>query len=776
MGTSALFSDEEEFTDNQLVAGTLDLTVDWEEHYSFPQVYGADDPAGDLDVRHSEPADPNQYVGLPDPARPVVWVREDDLDAFMDNTAIEAFPDEAGPSGVQDDVSQYDACDDFANAPEDLDPNESLRTANQDTVSDDGSREPLINLDDVKPGDFGELTLSFHLCDNPGHVWLQAGNVDASENGLTEPERSAENEDGDTPSTSPADVELLDAIQTVWWYDDGNNVLESEEAVIRRGTLREVLDDLTFANGHLLDATPRATSSDPTTSACCADPFEASTTHHIGMAWWLPVDVGNDVQTDSVAFDLGLYTEQARHQECQLPECRTDQSNCTFEFSRTQNSPFEQPPDYPEDEPYNSENDGFGPNAAWENGLWYESNTGLVDLDIDASDCGYINSEPCCEGQIGVTMNLQTIVKTAYTGGGFEVVPIDSVSEDQFVETKPSTGDTRHMKPGTITTSEAQNAVSLEPIEDEDVPGAEATLEFDLSCEPGTYRKRFNLISTELGDRLRNGEFDGEVVPGHDLGEGALNRRPALIDIKFVVHDCGCDVDVEDIFFINFATAPAEVEWFRALLDEGGDVAEAVDESLPKVNGKDDSLPIEPRLARDVFRLAEVDGSCRGHETRARFPPRGPRDERQEDRTWTEFIDQLRTALQGGDIGGGDGGDGTGDDGIDDPDGYLSDANEYDGTVEDRTGEDPVIVDVGAGSGFAFDPPVIRVDAGTTVRWEWTGDGGDHDVVARDGTFSSSLKSTAGETFEHTFTGSGTTLYFCTPHEGVGMKGGVDVV
>ena len=70
-GTSALFSDEEEIENNTLAAGELDLVVDWEEHYSFPQLYGFDDPTDGLNVTRSEPDSPD-YVGLPDPEDPVV--------------------------------------------------------------------------------------------------------------------------------------------------------------------------------------------------------------------------------------------------------------------------------------------------------------------------------------------------------------------------------------------------------------------------------------------------------------------------------------------------------------------------------------------------------------------------------------------------------------------------------------------------------------------------------------------------------------------------------
>ena len=106
---------------------------------------------------------------------------------------------------------------------------------------------------------------------------------------------------------------------------------------------------------------------------------------------------------------------------------------------------------------------------------------------------------------------------------------------------------------------------------------------------------------------------------------------------------------------------------------------------------------------------------------------------------------------------------------------YLSDANNYEGSVEDLTGEDSVTVEVGAGSGLAFGPAAIQVDPGTTVTWEWTGEGGGHNVVDEDGKFESEIVSEGGHTFEYTFEESGTTRYYCAPHKASGMKGAVVV-
>ena len=98
------------------------------------------------------------------------------------------------------------------------------------------------------------------------------------------------------------------------------------------------------------------------------------------------------------------------------------------------------------------------------------------------------------------------------------------------------------------------------------------------------------------------------------------------------------------------------------------------------------------------------------------------------------------------------------------------------GTVTDRTGESEVTVQVGTdgnGAGFGFGPAAVRVDPGTTVTWEWTGKGGQHNVVAEGGSFESSLQGSG--TFQHTFESAGVTRYACTPHKVMGMKGAVVV-
>lgn len=107
-------------------------------------------------------------------------------------------------------------------------------------------------------------------------------------------------------------------------------------------------------------------------------------------------------------------------------------------------------------------------------------------------------------------------------------------------------------------------------------------------------------------------------------------------------------------------------------------------------------------------------------------------------------------------------------------DGWLADANGYDGLV-DRTGRPVVTVVVGGNPDMAFDPVAVRVDAGTTVRWEWAGGGSVHNVAADDGRFESEYSSEAGATYERTFDAPGVVKYQCVPHAYAGMKGVVVV-
>jgi predicted ribosomally synthesized peptide with SipW-like signal peptide len=165
----------------------------------------------------------------------------------------------------------------------------------QELTNDPG---PIFDLPDLKPGDVGEATLSFHIYDNPGYVYLKVNQTEDADNSCTEPEANAENGDCGT------DGELPENINLDVWYDDGDNERQPNETLIFNGTAEEI-EDTNLSNGKLLDSNHDTEE---------ADPFPNSTTQYLGFAWDIPGEVGNVIQTDSTVYDINLAVEQARHQ------------------------------------------------------------------------------------------------------------------------------------------------------------------------------------------------------------------------------------------------------------------------------------------------------------------------------------------------------------------------------------------------------------------------------------------------------------------------------
>jgi halocyanin-like protein len=108
---------------------------------------------------------------------------------------------------------------------------------------------------------------------------------------------------------------------------------------------------------------------------------------------------------------------------------------------------------------------------------------------------------------------------------------------------------------------------------------------------------------------------------------------------------------------------------------------------------------------------------------------------------------------------------------------------EIDGGYENMRGEETVTVSVGAegnGGAYAFSPAGLWIDPGTTVQFEWTGEGAAHNVVADSGPAdlsSGDPVEATGVEYEYEFTeeDGGITQYLCEPHAGLGMQGAIAV-
>ncbi len=252
LGTTAFFSDSESFENNTLTAGQLDLSVTWQQLY-----YGGPQTTRPGDYGAAERPFVNAYPDS-DGNGLQSFERGDDVDEYVDLDAYND-PEEAAKEGRNLEF----ACEEIATF---------------DEISFAPNEESLIELDDVKPGDSGEVTFGIKLCDNPGYIWLHG-------------ELTGE-EDGEHPESGGA--ELADLIQARAWYDDGNNVFDVGETPIIGGTLREVLDALN--EGVLLAYDPEPDFGVPEPNG--SDELDGITLTH---------DDCEVVQGNPTCFDYGLF-------------------------------------------------------------------------------------------------------------------------------------------------------------------------------------------------------------------------------------------------------------------------------------------------------------------------------------------------------------------------------------------------------------------------------------------------------------------------------------
>jgi halocyanin-like protein len=103
----------------------------------------------------------------------------------------------------------------------------------------------------------------------------------------------------------------------------------------------------------------------------------------------------------------------------------------------------------------------------------------------------------------------------------------------------------------------------------------------------------------------------------------------------------------------------------------------------------------------------------------------------------------------------------------------------YEGEVTDRTDADAVTIRVGTEGyrgPFRFDPLLVKLSPGTTVRFEWTSEGGPHNVAFQEADVRfGEIETEPGVHFEHTFEEPGVYRYACEPHRAIGQRGALVV-
>ena len=100
-------------------------------------------------------------------------------------------------------------------------------------VFGDGTSEiPCLffNFDDLKPGDYGEDTISIHVTNNESWLCADVTLTSNDDVNCTEPEDDGDAENGQCENQLPApnsDGDLAQEIDFLWWAEDGDNVLET---------------------------------------------------------------------------------------------------------------------------------------------------------------------------------------------------------------------------------------------------------------------------------------------------------------------------------------------------------------------------------------------------------------------------------------------------------------------------------------------------------------------------------------------------------------------
>lgn len=196
-----------------------------------------------------------------------------------------------------------------------------------------GPRDKFFKWNDIKPGDYGEFTISLHLYDNPGYLYFNISNIVDIDNGINEPEDMVDGVKNGSDGT--ADGDLDDYVFFIGWIDWGytpgwqgkeNDTGEGDnecqcyygEPVITYGFLKDISDPEQYnLSAIMLEAGGEGI-------------MKPCVTYYFAIAWFIPGETlkagepdpfgnthqfdmpgaGNIIQTDKWAADISFYVEQ----------------------------------------------------------------------------------------------------------------------------------------------------------------------------------------------------------------------------------------------------------------------------------------------------------------------------------------------------------------------------------------------------------------------------------------------------------------------------------
>jgi len=190
----------------------------------------------------------------------------------------------------------------------------------------DLTNQLFFNFVDIKPGDLGEDTVSLAVSNNPSWVCADLA-ITVNDDVTCTDSEMADDQDCTAPGMGTGD--LASQLNFIFWADDGDNVLETDEQVLTQGPASNVLSGVTWA---LVDSTTNVWGEG------VGKPMAPNTDYYLGKAWCFGVltesrvqqaldnsptikpgvsceggEVNNAAQTDMLMGDISFYVEQARH-------------------------------------------------------------------------------------------------------------------------------------------------------------------------------------------------------------------------------------------------------------------------------------------------------------------------------------------------------------------------------------------------------------------------------------------------------------------------------
>lgn len=178
----------------------------------------------------------------------------------------------------------------------------------------DLTTQKFFELRDVKPGDFGEGTVSLHVYNNDAWGCVSIIPTVNDDVDSTEPELEAVGETENTDSIF--DGELAQNMSFMIWADVCNRQEATGAPAATPGDniYQESCDTLlTQGKGPITPTTWALADSQHPNVFTGSGSLVGSNDYYLGVSWSIPTSVGNIIQTDKYMADVSFYVEQQRN-------------------------------------------------------------------------------------------------------------------------------------------------------------------------------------------------------------------------------------------------------------------------------------------------------------------------------------------------------------------------------------------------------------------------------------------------------------------------------